>query len=242
MVPVLESAVALALAAAVEVGGTSVGAHLGVVLEEPFAASHRFESTLPGYRGWEWNVVVATYPGANHATVSELALLPGAGALLSPAWVPWEDRIRPGDLNPGDLLAPHEDDYRLVPGYVATGDPAVDEVAFEVGMGRRQVLSLEGRRDAAMRWFTTGNGPESPMAKAAPATCQMCGFFLPLAGALRQEFGVCGNEMAADGQVVHVGYGCGAHSDTTLPTGAGSPQFEPFDDEAVDYLSTASDA
>lgn len=236
MLRVLEGADALARAAAVEVGGGSVGAHLGMVPEAENAASHRFAATLPGYQGWEWNVVVATYPGGADATVSELALLPGPGALLSPEWVPWEDRVRPGDLSPGDLLAPHQDDYRLAPGYTATGDPAVDEVAFEVGLGRRQVLSLEGRNDAAARWFEGDYGPEAPMAKAAPSTCQLCGFFLPLAGALRREFGVCGNEMSADGRVVHASYGCGAHSDTALPTGAGSPQVRPYDDGAVEVV------
>ena len=34
------------------------------------------------------------------------------------------------------------------------------------------------------------------MARAAPAPCGTCGFFLPLAGSLRAAFGVCGNEYA----------------------------------------------
>ena len=52
------------------------------------------------------------------------------------------------------------------------------------------------------------------MARAAPAYCGTCGFFLPIAGSLRAAFGVCGNEFGpADGSVVAVGFGCGAHSD-----------------------------
>ena len=36
-----------------------------------------------------------------------------------------------------------------------------------------------------------------------------------LSGSLRSEFGVCTNEWSpADGRVVHLGYGCGAHSET----------------------------
>ena len=61
---------------------------------------------MPGYQGWQWAVVVAAYPGADHATISEVVLVPGPTALLAPAWVPWEDRVQPGDLGPGDLLAP----------------------------------------------------------------------------------------------------------------------------------------
>lgn len=76
------------------------------------------------------------------------------------------------------------------------------------------------------------------MAKAAPSTCGLCGFFLPIAGSLSAAFGVCGNEYSADGRVVHVEYGCGAHSDTELPTGAGSPQFDPYDDAALEVVVT----
>lgn len=63
-------------------------------------------------------------------------------------------------------------------------------------------------------------------------------FLPPLAGSLSAAFGVCGNEFAADGHVVHAEYGCGAHSDTELPTGAGSPQFEPYDDAALDVVAS----
>src|SRR5690606_6684289 len=136
---------------------------------------------------------------------------------------------------PGDLLAPPADDPRLVPGYVANGDPEVDELALEVGLGRPKVLSPEGRAEAAERWYAE-HGPDTDMAKAAPGTCGTCGFYLPLAGALRAAFGVCGNAMGADGTVVHVDYGCGAHSDVELPTGGGSPRYEAYDDAAVDLV------
>jgi hypothetical protein len=156
--------------------------------------------------------------------------------LIAPEFVPWEQRIRPGDLAPGDLLAPPADDPRLAPGYTATGDPEVDETAPEVGLGRKQVLSREGRADAAERWYTE-YGPDTEMAKAAPGSCESCGFFLPLAGALRACFGVCANAMGADGHVVHMGYGCGAHSDTRLPTGAGSPIYQAYDDAAIEVVA-----
>ncbi|MBF6190604.1 DUF3027 domain-containing protein [Nocardia beijingensis] len=240
MRPILADAVDLARRALLELEPSAVGAHLGVIAEDESAATHRFEATLPGYRGWQWAVVVAAPPGADRATVSESALLPGPDALVAPEFVPWEQRVRPGDLAPGDLLAPPADDPRLVPGYVATGDPVVDEVAYEVGLGRTKVMSREGREEAAERWYSQ-YGPDSEMAKAAPATCGSCGFYLPLAGSLRAAFGVCGNAMGADGHVVHVAYGCGAHSDTKVPTGNGSPLYEAYDDSAIEVITLHRD-
>lgn len=237
--PILADAVDVARRALLELEPEAVGAHLGVTAEDENAATHRFEATLPGYRGWQWAVVVAAPPEAEYATVNESALLPGPDALVAPDFVPWEQRIRPGDLAPGDLLAPPADDPRLVPGYVATGDPVVDEVAYEVGLGRTKVMSGEGRAEAAERWYAE-HGPDSEMARSAPSTCGLCGFYLPLAGSLRAAFGVCGNAMGADGRVVHVAYGCGAHSDTVLPTGGGSPLYEAYDDSAVEMVSIES--
>ncbi|NKS37417.1 DUF3027 domain-containing protein [Rhodococcus hoagii] len=234
--PVLADAVELARTALVDLGEGGVGRYLGVTAEDDCAATHRFDTELPGYRGWQWAVVVAAVPGSDHVTVSELALLPGPDALVAPEWLPWDQRVRPGDLSPGDLLAPRENDPRLVPGYVATGDPEIDDVAFEVGLGRKQVMSREGRLDCAARWHDGDYGPDSEMAKAAPSTCDLCGFYLPLAGSLHAAFGVCGNEMAADGHIVHAAHGCGAHSDTTLPTGAGTPRYDAYDDGAIEAV------
>ncbi|MGV8873831.1 MAG: DUF3027 domain-containing protein [Rhodococcus sp. (in: high G+C Gram-positive bacteria)] len=236
--PVLADAVDLARQALIDLGEGGVGEYLGVTVEDASAATHRFASDLEGYRGWQWAVVVAAPEDADHATVSELVLLPGPDALVAPTWLPWDERIRPGDLGPGDLLSPRQDDPRLVPGYVASGDPAIDDVAGEIGLGRTQVTSLEGRLDAAQRWHDGDFGPDTEMAKAAPSTCGRCGFYLPISGSLSAAFGVCGNEFAADGRVVHAEYGCGAHSDTELPTGAGSPQFEPYDDAALDVTAS----
>jgi hypothetical protein len=149
---VLTGAADQARAAVAEFSGAeTVGDYLGVGYEDPAAATHRFIAHLPGYQGWQWAVVVAAYPGSERATVSEVVLVPGPTALLAPEWVPWEQRIRPGDLSPGDLLAPAADDPRLVPGYTASGDPQVDETAAEIGLGRRWVMSAWGRGGGAPR-------------------------------------------------------------------------------------------
>ncbi|OMB92823.1 DUF3027 domain-containing protein [Mycobacterium colombiense] len=232
---VLTGAADQARAAVVEFSGPEmVGDYLGVGYEDPNTATHRFLAHLPGYQGWQWAVVVAAYPGADHATISEVVLVPGPTALLAPEWVPWEQRVRPGDLSPGDLLAPAADDPRLVPGYTASGDPEVDETAAEIGLGRRWVMSAEGRAEAAERWRTGDYGPDSPMARSTKRVCRDCGFFLPLSGSLGSLFGVCGNELSADGHIVDKLYGCGAHSDTPAPAGTGSPAYEPYDDGLLD--------
>ena len=49
-------------------------------------------------------------------------------------------------------------------------------------------------------------------------------------------FGVCANELSADGQVVDAEYGCGAHSDTPAPAGSGSPLYDPFDDGVIEVV------
>ena len=155
-------AVDLARKAAVEVAGSAVGDHLGVEVEsgDPKVVTHSFASTEKAYSGWRWAVTVVRAEGADEVTVDEVVLLPGAGALLAPEWVPWADRIQPGDLSPGDLLPPPKDDPRLVPSYA---DVDAERMPFdlhrEMGLGRPRVLSLDGRADAAERWYEGPAGP-----------------------------------------------------------------------------------
>ncbi|MCW0213850.1 MAG: DUF3027 domain-containing protein [Pseudonocardia sp.] len=226
----LVEAVDLARAAAVEEAASEVGAsgaaavvgeHLEAQREGVSALTHFFASELPGYRGWRWAVTLACVDAEGPVTVSESVLVPGDDALVGPVWVPWQERVRPGDLGVGDLLPPAPDDHRLVPAYVASEDPAVEAVAVEIGLGRTRVLSHEGRLDAAERWHSGPHGPSADMARSAPAVCGTCGFFLPLAGSLSAGFGVCGNEYApADGNAVSVEFGCGAHSDVVVDQGS----------------------
>lgn len=209
--------VELARGAAVEeAGAAGVGDYLGARSEDSVATSVRFAATDRGYRGWYWLVTVAVVE-PSHPTISEVVLLPGDGALLAPAWVPWDQRVRAGDLGVGDLLPTPADDDRLVPGYLDSDDPAVREVDYEFGFGRVRVLGRPGRDDAAQRWHDGPFGPDDPMAKQAPAACATCGFYIRLEGLLGQAFGACSNEFSpADGRVVDAAYGCGAHSETVI--------------------------
>jgi hypothetical protein len=114
-----------------------------------------------------------------------------------------------------------------------TGDDEQDRVAFwELGLGRSRVLSREGRDAAAERWYRGPHGPTADIAVHAAASCSTCGYLVHLAGGLRQMFGVCANEWSpSDGQVVSLDHGCGAHSETDVPSVEPEPLPEPILDE-----------
>jgi hypothetical protein len=327
---------ALARQAATELAGPGhVGDYLGAEAEAERVVTHLFACLDPAYRGWRWAVTVARAARSKTVTVSECVLLPGPEAVLAPPWVPWRERVRPGDVGVGDILPAAADDERLVPvaslegedgladwgeaGWAAAGlappevpvtdggqdagaaggEPADGAAAAEGAGGRgaegadstaaegadstaaerpavtggsaapgvaalpgaadgrpapgrtappggkrgsrrpaagepvpgwdtephrARVLSAIGRDEAAIRWYTSEHGPQSPLASAAPGPCLSCGFFVRLAGPLGRVFGVCANEFAPDdGRVVSVDHGCGAHSEGPLPPGAESP-------------------
>ncbi|GAA4686990.1 DUF3027 domain-containing protein [Streptomyces chumphonensis] len=248
-------AVELAREAAAEAAhpGT-VGDYLGAVADADRVVTHFFECQEFGYRGWRWAVTVARASRARVVTLDETVLLPGPEAVLAPEWVPWSERLRPGDLGTGDLLPTEADDVRLEQGYtdeeapppnsvVAEEPPTaprpaeIGAVADELGLRRARVLSRLGLHLAAERW-EDDFGPRTPMAQAAPASCQTCGFLVPLAGSLKQAFGVCANEYApADGRVVSFGYGCGGHSEAAVMPTPPQPPPPVIDENRVDALA-----
>ena len=238
---VLEAAVddARAAAEAIAEAGT-VGTYVGMHLDSERLATHYFDCTAAAYPGWAWAVTVARVPRAKAATICETHLVPGPDALLSPAWVPYADRLAPGDLGVGDVLPKVEDDPNLMFGFEQSGDDNVDQVAlYELGLGRVRVLSPTGRDAAATRWIEGDNGPDSEMAAKSRGKCRTCGFFVPMAGALRSTFGVCASEWSpADGRVVALGYGCGAHSETDAPAPKPEPIGTPIvDDNRLDIVT-----
>lgn len=197
----------------------TVGEHVGSHMLGERLAAHYFACTAAGYVGWRWLAILARAPRQKHATICETFLEPGEGSLLAPDWVPYAERLAPGDLRPGDVTAYDADDPNLEPGFEATGKSDVDQMAFwELGLGRPRVLSSTGRVAAAQRWYDGESGPRAAVAAQAPAPCRTCGYFLPMAGALRAMFGVCTNEWSPDdARAVSLDHGCGAHSevDTT---------------------------
>ncbi len=230
--PMCAGAVPLALAAAEDVVGIgNVGEHMGLTTEDDRLVTHYFACRNPGYAGWQWAVTVARAPRARLVTVNETVLVAGPDALRAPDWVPWHDRLRPGDLGAGHLLATPEDDERLVAGYTAgneaplrpedAGAGSVSMVMREIGLGRARVLSSYGRDIAAQRWYFGEHGPYTPIARQAPGQCATCGFLILVDGPLRQSFGVCANEYSpSDGHVVSLDHGCGAHSEVAIVSAA----------------------
>ncbi len=236
---ILAAALEQARCAAVDVlGPGAVGPHLWVISEGDRLVTHAFSCDLLGYRGWTCSVTLARAPRAKNATVSEVNLLPGADAQLPPEWLPWSERIQPGDLAPGDVLPRTEADPLLDQGYMSAGDEESDRLAqWELGLGRVRVLSRAGREAAAGRWYAGAGGPRDPHAESASAACGDCGFYLQLPGELRRLFGVCANEWSpSDGQVVSLDHGCGAHSEIALPERRQSSDTPVLDDLALDAL------
>lgn len=244
---VLADAVEKARAVAVEVAGAAdVGDHLGVVAEGEHSAAHLFGCTRSSYVGWVWSVSLSHAPGQDAVTVNEVVLVPGEDAITAPDWVPYKERLQPGDMSPGDLLPVEDEDPRLVPTYLV-GDDEIDppldrdakaqvrHVAEDLGLGRVRTLSHEGMDMAAERWYAGDGGPEAPLAKSAPDQCWSCGFLVRVSGRLSETFGVCGNGNANDdGRVVSLNHGCGAHSEVKL---ARKQQPAPLPDHVYDTLS-----
>ena len=225
-----------------DVGAADVGEHLGHLAEAERVVTHQFACARAGYVGWRWSVTVARAPRQKHVTIDEVVLIPGDEAIVAPPWVPYRERMQPGDMGPGDLLPVDEDDPRLVPTYFYGDDPLdtddkaqVRQVAQDLGLGRVRTLSPEGRDLAAQRWYDGEQGPESTLAKQAPDSCWSCGFLVRLAGPLSEAFGVCANGNANDdGRVVAFGHGCGAHSEVRL---AKKHEPQPLPEHVFDTLA-----
>lgn len=214
---VLEAAVELARQAAQAVAHPrDIGEHVGFTMESERLGTHWFSSVDPGYKGWCWAVTVVRVPRARKATVSEVDMVPQQGALLAPKWIPWEERLRPGDLSRDDMIAYRPDDERLESGFEDTSEDPDLPLIREIGLGRPRVLSQKGRSAAVKRWYQSERGPKR--GRRAKYTCSTCGFLLKMSGEMRTVFGVCANEWAQDdGRVVSLDHTCGAHSESDVP-------------------------
>ena len=179
----------------------------------------------------------------SEATVNEAVLLPGEDAIVAPSWVPYKERLQPGDLSPGDLLPVEDEDPRLVPTYSFGDDPLdadakaqVRQVAQDLGLGRVRTLSVEGVDMAAERWYDGDGGPESPAGQERARVLLVVRLPGPhLRVTSPSTFGVCANGNANDdGRVVSFDHGCGAHSEVKL---ARKQQPIPVPDHVFDTLT-----
>ena len=199
-------------------GVEPVGELVSVETDGDHIATYLFHAQLTGYVGWRWAVTVTKFEN-DAPTICDVVLLPGPESLLAPEWIPYRDRIQPGDVGVGDVVPTSPDDERLVPGFAALPSDEELELSqlFEFGLGRARVMSIVGRDQASKRWYEGDRGPNTPITQQAPKPCSSCGFFLAIAGSLRQAFGVCANAISPeDGRVVSVDHGCGAHSEALV--------------------------
>ena len=130
----LSSSVELAHAAAVSIAEAgTVGEHIGFVMDGERIGTHSFVCTSRAYRGWRWAVTVARAPRSKTVTVCETHLLPTEDAVLAPEWVPYEERLAPGDIGPGDVTP-----------YVEA-DPLLPAPAEGLGRVRQAAADLRSR-------------------------------------------------------------------------------------------------
>jgi hypothetical protein len=102
------SAFEVAYAALLEITPVeTIGDPAGEVVESEGVVSVLFDCALPGYPGWKWTVSVATVEGSAPSAL-EVELMPSEGALLSPDWVPWSDRL--ADYKAAQIAAGEEVD------------------------------------------------------------------------------------------------------------------------------------
>ncbi|GER23937.1 hypothetical protein NCCP1664_24320 [Zafaria cholistanensis] len=133
----LAAAVDAARAAVLEIApAEAVGAHAGAFADGDRLVTHRFTANVAGYAGWEWYATLSRIPRGKEASVCEVGLLPGPGALLAPEWVPWADRVKPEELaeqqaaEQAALQAEHDAGYGHENGH--DGDPAEPDPAEQV--------------------------------------------------------------------------------------------------------------
>ena len=225
-----------------EVDAADVGEHLGHVVEGDRVVTHLFACTRPGYVGWRWSVTVARASRQKTVTVDEVVLIPGDEAIVAPPWVPYRERIQPGDLSPGDLLPVADDDPRLVPTYSYGDDPldtddkaqvrAVAPTSASAGSARSPP---EGRDLAAAALVRRRRRPGLGAGAVGPRLLHACGFLMRINGPLAELFGVCANGDANDdGRVVSFDHGCGAHSEVQL---AKKHEPIPLPDPVVDTIT-----
>ncbi|MFH8490728.1 DUF3027 domain-containing protein [Streptomyces longisporoflavus] len=150
-------AVGLAREAAEEAAAPGVvGEHVEVVVEGDRVVTHLFECKEFGYRGWRWAVTVARASRGKIVTLDETVLLPGPDALLAPEWVPWSERLRPGDMGPGDLLPTDAEDLRLEPGFSGEEEPPPNSVFSE------EMAELADAEDAEITAGPPADLPSAP--------------------------------------------------------------------------------
>ena len=123
---------AVAVAVADEEG--QVGDFVEAVDLEDGVTDFRFEARVRGYEGWQWSVTMYHDVELDHWTVNESSLVPTDEALRPPKWIPWKDRLEPGDLAVTDSIGTDPDDPRMEDGFRKTGKDVSEDADADNGM------------------------------------------------------------------------------------------------------------
>lgn len=219
-----------------EAGEAAVGNHIGAKQIDEVVFVQAFSARMTGYRGWYWSVLMTQLFDESVPSVSDISLLPGEQALRAPQWRPWSTRVQPGDHGVAALLPEADQDQRLVPGFasedlVEQWQEVPNLLWWQVGIGRKHLLSVAGRDQVVERWYASPRGPNTEEEVDPAYRCASCAFYVPLSGAMGAVFGGCVNVFAhEEGKVVSFDHGCSAHSE--LPRVSGSlAASTPFLDE-----------
>ncbi len=102
--------VELARAALLEITtADKIGQPAGSIIETDGVITLYFDTTMRGYVGWKWTVSISHGEGSS-VSVLETELTPAEGALLSPDWVPWSERLADYKEAQAALAAEAQDD------------------------------------------------------------------------------------------------------------------------------------
>lgn len=94
VIPVLLAARSQARAALEEItDASSIGGDFGHEAHAENLVTLFYECRLDGYPGWRWAATLTQVDESLPVNVLEVELLPGAGAVLAPEWVPWSMRL-----------------------------------------------------------------------------------------------------------------------------------------------------
>jgi Protein of unknown function (DUF3027) len=242
---VCAAAVDLAREAAEEdAGPEQVGAYVGVEAEADRVVTHLFASLDPAYVGWRWAVTVSRASRSKVVTVSESLLLPGPDSLLAPPWVPWTERVRPGDLKAGDLMPASSDDERLVPFVAIAGEVGLldwdDADAWRFAPEAPVVPVAAGAADAegAQGQTADAEGAQGQTAEVESAQGQAVG----AEGAQGQAVGVESAQGQAVGAEGAQGQAVGAEGAQGQATGAEGAQDQAAETEDAQGQDGAGEA
>ena len=193
---------------------------------DPLLRLHR-----EAYPGWRWAITVARVPRGKVATVCETNLVPGEGALLSPEWLPYAERLAPGDLGAGDVLPTRRRTRTSSPG---SRRPATrTSTRWPCGSSGSAASACSRRRGeaAAQRWYegeaalTRRSPRRAPPPARRVASSTRWQVHCALFRRVRQR--VVTQRRSRRG----LDHGCGAHSEVDVDRHEPVPSAEPLVDE-----------